>query len=143
MPAPAAPQAGEASPNSPAAPALGADADAAAPEPPAPSPSIDPDAGASSDAGAPIVVVPVFFGVIHASEASGATFVFALIFAWAVKAAVIEPFELACMMQVFFNVTEGQEPQPEWRGRLTQMSDKFRQLGERAVGWKPDAGEAG
>ncbi len=76
-------------------------------------------------------------------EASGATFVFALIFAWAVKAAVIEPFELACMMQVFFNVTEGQEPQPEWRGRLTQMSDKFRQLGERAVGWKPDAGEAG
>lgn len=73
MPAPAAPQAGEASPDSPAAPALGADADAAAPEPPAPSPSIDPDAGASSDAGAPIVVVPVFFGVIHASEASGAT----------------------------------------------------------------------
>ena len=76
-------------------------------------------------------------------EASGGTFVFALIFAWAVKAAVIEPFALACMLQVFFNVTEGQEPQPEWRGRLTQISDKFRQLGERAVGWKPDAGEAG
>jgi len=76
-------------------------------------------------------------------EASGGTFLFALIFAWAVKAAVIEPFALACMMQVFFNVTEGQEPQPDWRGRLTQMSDKFRQLGERAVGWKPDAGEAG
>ena len=76
-------------------------------------------------------------------EASGGTFVFALIFAWAVKAALIEPFALACMLQVFFNVTEGQEPQPEWRGRLTQISDKFRQLGERAVGWKPDAGEAG
>ena len=70
-------------------------------------------------------------------EASGGTFVFALIFAWAVKAAVIEPFALACMLQVFFNVTEGQEPQPEWRGRLTQISDKFRQLGERAVGWSP------
>jgi hypothetical protein len=70
-------------------------------------------------------------------EASGGTFVFALIFAWAIKAAVIEPFALACMLQVFFNVTEGQEPQPEWRGRLTQISDKFRQLGERAVGWSP------
>ena len=57
--------------------------------------------------------------------------------AWAVKAAVIEPFALACMLQVFFSVTEGQEPQPEWRGRLTQISDKFRQLGERAVGWSP------
>ena len=76
-------------------------------------------------------------------EASGGTFLFALIFAWAVKAAVIEPFALACMMQVFFNVTKGQQPQPEWRGRLTQISDKFRQLGERAVGWKPDAPDAG
>ena len=72
-------------------------------------------------------------------EASGGTFIFALIFAWAVKAAVIEPFTLACMLQVFFNVTAGQEPQPEWRGRLTQISDKFRQLGERAVGWSPRA----
>ncbi len=71
------------------------------------------------------------------AEASGGTFVFALIFAWAVKAAVIEPFALACMLQVFFNVTEGQEPQPEWRGRLTQISDRFRHLGERAVGWSP------
>ncbi len=72
-------------------------------------------------------------------EASGGTFIFALIFAWAVKAAVIEPFALACMLQVFFSVTEGQVPQPEWRGRLTQISDKFRQLGERAVGWAPHA----
>lgn len=76
-------------------------------------------------------------------DASAGMFVFALIFAWAVKAAMIEPFALACMLQVFFSLTEGQEPQPEWRGRLTQISDKFRQLGERAVGWKPDASEAG
>lgn len=63
---------------------------------------------------------------------------FALLFAWAMKAAVIEPFALACMMQVFRRVTEGQEPQPEWRGRLTQVSDRFRQLGETAVGWRPE-----
>lgn len=65
------------------------------------------------------------------------TYLFALIIAWAVKAALIEPFALACMLQVFVNVTAGQEPRPEWRGRLTQMSDKFRRLGEDAVGWTP------
>ena len=70
-------------------------------------------------------------------DASAGMYVFALVFAWAVKAAVIEPFALACMLQVFFNVTAGQEPQPEWRGGLTQISDKFRQVGERAVGWRP------
>lgn len=75
-------------------------------------------------------------------DASAGMYVFALIFAWAVKAALIEPFALACMLQVFFNVTAGQEPLPEWRGRLTQMSDKFRHLGEEAVGWTP-AGRTG
>lgn len=75
-------------------------------------------------------------------DASAGMFAFALVFAWAVKAAVIEPFSLACMMQAFFNVTEGQEPNPEWRGRLTQVSDKFRQLGERAVGWRPATDDA-
>lgn len=78
--------------------------------------------------------------VLLPGDSSAAMFVFALLFAWAVKAAVIEPFALACMLQVFFKVTAGQEPQPEWRGRLTQISDKFRQLGERAVGWTPHSG---
>ena len=70
-------------------------------------------------------------------ESGAGRFVFAVVFAWAVKAALIEPFALACMLQVFFKVTEGQDPQPEWRGRLTQASTKFRQLGEKAVGWQP------
>jgi hypothetical protein len=72
-------------------------------------------------------------------EASGGAFVFALIFAWAVKAALIEPFAVACMLQVFFKVTEGQLPNPEWAGRLTRASDKFRDLAERATGWKQKA----
>jgi hypothetical protein len=72
-------------------------------------------------------------------EASGGGFIFALVFAWAVKAALIEPFAIACLMQAFFTLTEGQVPNGEWRGRLTQMSDKFRKLGERAVGWRPGA----
>ena len=70
-------------------------------------------------------------------QSGAAVYALALIFAWAVKAALIEPFALACMLQVFANVTAGQEPLPEWRGRLTQMSDKFRRLGEQAIGWAP------
>jgi hypothetical protein len=72
-------------------------------------------------------------------ESGAGMFVFAVVFAWAVKAAVIEPFALACMLQVFFKVTEGEQPHPDWRGRLTQVSAKFRQLGEKAVAWQPQA----
>jgi hypothetical protein len=66
-------------------------------------------------------------------DGSAGLFVFAAIFAWAVKAALIEPFALACLLQVFFRETEGQIPNGEWRGRLTHVSDKFRKLGEQAV----------
>lgn len=60
--------------------------------------------------------------------------VFALLFAWSVKAALLEPFAIACMMQVFFRTIEGQQPNPEWEARLEQMSGKFRKLKERALG---------
>ena len=66
---------------------------------------------------------------------SAGGFVFALIFAWAFKAALLEPLALACMMQAFFTVTAGQEPDPEWQARLTQLSDRFRALAERARDW--------
>ena len=66
-------------------------------------------------------------------ESTAGMFIFALVFAWAAKAALIEPFAIACLLQVFFKVTEGQEPNAEWRGKLTQASDKFRALGERAL----------
>jgi hypothetical protein len=61
--------------------------------------------------------------------------VFAIVFAWAVKAALIEPFAIACMLQVFFKVTEGQTPDPEWQARLAKLSDKFRDMGAKAAQW--------
>jgi hypothetical protein len=61
--------------------------------------------------------------------------VFAIVFAWAVKAALIEPFAIACMLQVFFKVTEGQTPDPEWEARLSKISDKFRDMGAKATTW--------
>ncbi|WP_127143969.1 hypothetical protein [Pelagibacterium montanilacus] len=69
-------------------------------------------------------------------------FVFALLFAWSVKAALLEPFAITCLMQVYFKTIEGQEPDPEWDARLEQMSGKFRKLKERAMGGRsrPAAG---
>lgn len=61
-------------------------------------------------------------------------FVFALLFAWSVKAALLEPFAMTCMMQAYFKAIEGQQPNPEWEAKLEQMSGKFRKLKERALG---------
>ncbi|MDZ4085689.1 MAG: hypothetical protein U1E69_02690 [Tabrizicola sp.] len=65
----------------------------------------------------------------------------ALVLGWAVKAALYDPFALACMLQLHLRLTQDQEPLPEWRGRLTQVSDTFRQLGERALGWRSGAAQ--
>ncbi|SEH63259.1 hypothetical protein [Paracoccus alkenifer] len=60
--------------------------------------------------------------------------VFALLFAWSVKAALLEPFAVACLMQVYFRTIEGQRPDPEWDARLEQMSSHFRKLKGRMSG---------
>lgn len=61
--------------------------------------------------------------------------VFAILFAWAIKVALIEPFAIACLLQAYFKAIEGQTPNPEWEARLEQASARFRKLGERATGW--------
>src|SRR5690606_21330322 len=66
---------------------------------------------------------------------SAGGFVFALIFAWAVKAALIEPFAIACLMQVYFRTVEGQVPDPEWDERIGGVSRKFNEIKERAARW--------
>ena len=66
---------------------------------------------------------------------SAGGFVFAILFAWAVKAALIEPFAIAAMMDVYFRVIEGQTPDPAWDERIGQVSRKFRELKEKAANW--------
>src|SRR5690606_9901511 len=66
---------------------------------------------------------------------SAAGIVFALIFAWAVKAAMIEPFAIACMMQVYFRTIEGQVPDPAWESRISGVSNKFNELKNNAGQW--------
>jgi hypothetical protein len=66
---------------------------------------------------------------------SAAGVVFALIFAWAVKAALIEPFAIACLLQVYFRTTAGQRPDPEWDARISGVSKKFTELKDKAGQW--------
>jgi uncharacterized membrane protein len=63
------------------------------------------------------------------------TLIIAVVFAWGVKQAVIEPFAMTALMHVFFKVTEGQAPDPEWDARLDKATTKFRELKERAAAW--------
>ena len=65
------------------------------------------------------------------------TLAVAFVFAWAFKAAVLEPVAIASLMQVYFKTIEGQTPNAEWDARLSSASKKFRELGAKAAGWVP------
>ncbi len=66
---------------------------------------------------------------------SAGGFIFAILFAWAVKVALIEPFAIACMMEVYFKTIAGQSPDPAWDQRLSSASNKFVQLKDKAASW--------
>ena len=65
---------------------------------------------------------------------SGYGFVIALLLAWSFKAAIMEPFAIAALMQVYFARIDGQVPDPEWDRKLAGASGKFRELTEKAKG---------
>ncbi len=63
------------------------------------------------------------------------TFAFTAVFAWGIKAAVIEPIAMTALMQVFFKAIEGQEPNPDYEAKLSKMTGKFRELKEKAAAY--------
>ncbi|MEX0590825.1 MAG: hypothetical protein WD207_07035 [Xanthobacteraceae bacterium] len=56
----------------------------------------------------------------------------ALIFAWCFKQALIDPYVIASMLQVYFRAADGQIPDPAWDAKLTEMSEEFREIRARA-----------
>ncbi len=83
-----------------------------------------------------IVLGPVALLVgLFPGAAGPLTLVLAVVFAWGVKQAVIEPIGMTALMQVFFTVTEGQTPNPEWEAKLDNVSGKFRELKTKAENW--------
>lgn len=75
-------------------------------------------------------------------ELSGWGFALAFIFAWGLKAAVLEPVAIAALMQVYFATIAGQTPDPEWVAKLENLSGKFRDLAGKAGRWSPRPGPA-
>lgn len=83
-----------------------------------------------------LVLVPVAGLVsLFPGSAGALTVIIALVFAWSVKQAVIEPIGMTALMQVFFKVTEGQEPNPEWEAKLDNLSSKFGKMKDKARDW--------
>jgi hypothetical protein len=70
------------------------------------------------------------------------TLIVAVIFAWGVKQAVIEPIAMTALMQVFFKVTEGQQPNPEWDAKLSGVSKQFGTFKDKAMQWDREKGGA-
>jgi hypothetical protein len=82
---------------------------------------------ALAPAGALVVLLP--------GPVSAFSIVIALLFAWSIKAAILEPLAITCMLQVYFDKTAGQAPDPEWEKRLDGLSGKFRKLAEKGAAW--------
>lgn len=61
------------------------------------------------------------------------TLIVAIVFAWGLKQAVIEPVGMTALMQIFFKVTEGQTANPEWEAKLENISSKFNELKNKAA----------
>ncbi|SMH55633.1 hypothetical protein SAMN05661107_3110 [Maritimibacter sp. HL-12] len=59
--------------------------------------------------------------------------VVALILAWSVKQALLEPLAVACLLQAYFRTIEGQVANPEWEDKLEGLSDKFAKIKDRAA----------
>jgi hypothetical protein len=80
-----------------------------------------------------LVAAPIaaLIGVFHV-HAGVWTFALAAIAALGLKAALIDPFAMVALIQVYDKVTAGQTPNPEWAAKLESMSAKFRELTQRA-----------
>lgn len=65
---------------------------------------------------------------------SGGGLFLAMFFAWAVKRALMDPFNRACLLQVFLRRTDGQAPDPGWVARMERDSPEFRELAGRPEG---------
>jgi hypothetical protein len=83
-----------------------------------------------------VIVGPVAALATQLSENAGVwSILIAVIFAWSFKAALLEPFAIAALMQVYFKIVEGQRPDPAWNEKLNVVSEHFRTLKEKSLSW--------
>lgn len=68
---------------------------------------------------------------------SGFGVVFALLFAWCLKRALIEPLSIASLLQSYYLAIRDQTPDPAWVARLDGASSAFRKLGAKTPNTGP------
>lgn len=56
--------------------------------------------------------------------------VFAMVFAWSIKATFFESITLAVLVQVFSKTVEKQQPSAEWESRLRELSARFGEIAD-------------
>jgi hypothetical protein len=79
--------------------------------------------------GIPAVIIGVLIPFEFVKVSLG---VLVLLGAWMFKLAVADAFALAATLLAYHRAIEGVEPNPEWKERLEGVSDKFRELEDKA-----------
>ncbi len=81
-----------------------------------------------------LVMVAPAAALVYAlpGQFTGWSFVLAIVFAWAFKAALLEPFAIAALMDVYFRTIEGQTPDPAWDAKLLGASERFADIAGKA-----------
>ena len=88
-----------------------------------------------------LILGPMFLIVQFIPAIAGPfTLILAGVLAWGIKQAVIEPIGMTALMQVFFKVTEGQQPNPQWQAKLEGVSNRFGKFKEKADEWDQTQG---
>lgn len=75
--------------------------------------------------------IAALIGLFHV-HAGLWTFALALVAALSLKAALIDPFAMTALLQVYDRITAGQTPDPQWSAKLEGISAKFRELTQKA-----------
>lgn len=80
-----------------------------------------------------------------AAGSSGSSFLVAMLlaaaFAWSFKQALMDPFLIASMLQVFSPAKAGPQPDPFWDVKLTEASEAFREIKARSIQIARGAGQ--
>lgn len=80
-----------------------------------------------------LVAAPLAALVVFVPALAGFwTFVLAAIVAFCLKAALIDPFTITALLQVYARETDGKSPDPTWVERLEKISTQFQELTQKA-----------
>jgi hypothetical protein len=74
---------------------------------------------------------------VFTPQLAGWSIIITLIFAWLVKVAIGDAFAMVAIVASYRDETEGMTPNPEMSARLESVSDKFREIKQRAMNEAP------